>query len=75
MFNRSLLDKWLWRHVHERGLVERFGCSWVGGVLMSLLGVYGVVLWKNLMRGWRKFSTHTRLEVGDGSKVRFWHDL
>jgi hypothetical protein len=30
---------------------------------------------KNIMRGWGKFCNHTRFKVGDGSKVRFWHDL
>jgi hypothetical protein len=45
-----------------------------GGVLMSLLGRiwwgYG-----RLLGSYGKFSSHTRLELGDGSKVRFWHDL
>jgi len=27
------------------------------------------------MRGSRKFSSHTRFDVGNGSKIRFWHDL
>ena len=26
------------------------------------------------MRDWGKFYSHTRFEVGDGSKVSFWHD-
>jgi hypothetical protein len=30
---------------------------------------------KNIMRGWGKFCNHTRFKVGDGSKVKFWHDL
>jgi hypothetical protein len=34
-----------------------------------------VGLWKNIRRGWRKFCSHTRFEVGDVSNVRFWHDL
>jgi hypothetical protein len=34
-----------------------------------------VRFWKNIRRGWRKFSSHTRFEVGNGSKVSFWHDL
>jgi hypothetical protein len=36
--------------------------------------VFGVGLWKNIKKGWEKFSIHTRFEVGDGSKIRFWHD-
>jgi hypothetical protein len=36
-----------------------------------------VSLWKNIRRGWGKFcsNNHTRFEVKDGSKVRFWHEL
>jgi hypothetical protein len=36
---------------------------------------YGVGLWKNIKRGWRKFSSHIRFEVGEGFNVRFWYDL
>jgi hypothetical protein len=25
--------------------------------------------------GLGKFSSHTKFEMGDGSKVRFWHDM
>jgi hypothetical protein len=31
--------------------------------------------WKCLRRGWQGFSKFVRCEVGDGSKVRFWHDV
>jgi hypothetical protein len=34
-----------------------------------------VGLRKNIMRGEEKFSSLTRFEVRDGSKVRLWHDL
>jgi hypothetical protein len=37
---------------------------------MSLLGAYGVGLWKNTRKGCEKFSSHTILE-GDESNVRF----
>jgi hypothetical protein len=46
-----------------------------GGVLVSLLGCMGWVLLKNIRRSWGKFCNHTRFEVRDGSKVRFWHDF
>jgi hypothetical protein len=39
------------------------------------VGAYGVCLWKNILRGWGKFYSRTKFEVGDGSKVKFWHDL
>jgi hypothetical protein len=45
------------------------------GVQVNLLGVYGVCFWKNIGKGWGKFCSHTRFDIGDGSKIRFWHDL
>ena len=37
-------------------------------------GPYGVGIWK-CIRGWAGFANHVRFEVGDGSKVLFWHDV
>lgn len=37
-------------------------------------GLYGVGLWKKIRRGWGKFFARIRFEVGDGSKIRLWHD-
>ena len=39
------------------------------------LGLYRVGLWKNIKRAWGIFSSHTKFEVRDGYKVRFWHNL
>jgi hypothetical protein len=35
------------------------------------LGAYGGELWKNIMKGWGKFSGHIIFEVEGGFKVRF----
>jgi len=69
----------------DMGLREGFGGEWwwtlnmndrgEGGVLVSFLGRMGWGLWKNIRRVWGKFYNHTRFEVDNGSKVRFWHDL
>jgi hypothetical protein len=32
-------------------------------------------VWKHIRRGLRVFSSLVRYEVGDGTKIRFWHDL
>lgn len=32
-------------------------------------------IWKYIRRGWRVFSSFVIYEVGDGFKIRFWHDL
>jgi hypothetical protein len=45
----------------------------VGGVLMRFMGRMGWVCEK-YQEGLGEFSSHTRFEVGDGSKIRFWHD-
>ena len=30
--------------------------------------------WNNICLGWEIFSRHTRLVIGDGTGVWFWHD-
>jgi hypothetical protein len=54
---------------------SKYGNSWGGWCSSEPIGAYEVRLWKNIMRGLGKFSNHTEFEVGDGSKVKFWHDL
>jgi hypothetical protein len=34
-----------------------------------------VSLWKHIRRGWDVFSSFTSVEVDDGARTRFWHDL
>jgi hypothetical protein len=34
-----------------------------------------VGLWKNVRKCWETFSNYTRFEVGDGTRISFWHDL
>jgi len=38
-------------------------------------GMQGVGFWKNIRRVWGELSSHTRFEMGDGSKIHFWHDV
>ena len=46
-----------------------------GGAHREPVRAYAVGLWKNIMRVLGKFSCHTKFKVGDGFKVRLWHDL
>jgi hypothetical protein len=39
------------------------------------VGPLGAGVWKYNRRGWRDFSRFVRYELGNGYKVRFWHDL
>ena len=38
-------------------------------------GPYDVGLWKYISRGWPSFSHLILYDIGDGSRVKFWHDL
>jgi hypothetical protein len=51
-----------------------FGSLWGGRCSIEPLGTHGMDLWKNIRRVWGNFSSHIRFEVGNGSKVCFWHD-
>ena len=80
-FNHALLGKWLWHYGLKREawwrvmLDSKYGRSWGGWCSSEPVRAYGVCLWKNIRRDWKKFCTHTKFEVGDCSKVRFCHGL
>lgn len=37
-------------------------------------GTLEVSVWRHIRKGWEEFVPNTRLVVGNGPKVRFWHD-
>jgi hypothetical protein len=39
------------------------------------VGAHGVGLWKNIRKMWGSFFGFSRLEVVDGIRTKFWHDL
>uniref|UniRef100_A0A2N9FVR5 Reverse transcriptase domain-containing protein n=1 Tax=Fagus sylvatica TaxID=28930 RepID=A0A2N9FVR5_FAGSY len=79
-FNQALLGKWLWRYGCDREafwrrVVEaKYGSLWGGWCSNDIRGPYGVSLWKNIRKGWESFSKHLFLKVGNGERIRFWHD-
>jgi hypothetical protein len=81
IFNRALLGKWLWRYGLERDawwrvvVDSKYGSLWGGWCSLEPRGVFGVGLWKNIRKGWDTFKSFTRLVVGDGTRISFWHDL
>jgi hypothetical protein len=50
---------------------SKFDSLWGEWYSNESFGMYGVGLLKNIRRGWGKFSSHTRFEVGDSSKFNF----
>ena len=53
---------------------SKYGSLWGRWCSLELAGSFGLGLWKNIRKGWEKFSCFTRFEVRDGSKISFWHD-
>jgi hypothetical protein len=77
IFNKAFLGKWLWRYAHKReawwkSVVDaKYGSTWAGWCSLDSLGSHGVGLWKNIRKGWSLFCSHTRLILGNGSRIRF----
>jgi hypothetical protein len=61
----------LWRVVVD----FKYSSSWGGWCSNVVHGSYGVGLCKYIRRDWWEFSIHTRFKLGDGSKIRFWHNV
>jgi hypothetical protein len=53
----------------------KFGSAWGGWCSIDPPGMHGVGLRKNIRKGWRLFCSHTKLELRDGSKIKFWDDV
>jgi hypothetical protein len=41
----------------------------------EVAGPFGFGVWKHIRWGWDVFSRYIRYEVGDGSRIHFWHDV
>ena len=78
-FNRTLLCKWCWSFVDERGAlwkqvisgkyrVEEGGCSY------EVRERYSVGLLKAIRKEWNLLSCRILFLVGNGQRVRFWKD-
>uniref|UniRef100_A0A2N9HYC0 Protein kinase domain-containing protein n=1 Tax=Fagus sylvatica TaxID=28930 RepID=A0A2N9HYC0_FAGSY len=50
---------------------HRFWGGWCTGIVR---GSHGCGLWKVIMAGWDNFAQQVELQVGDGTRVRLWHD-
>jgi hypothetical protein len=60
--------------IRQMVVVEaKYGSIWGGWCPCIHRGVLGVSLW-NICLGWKIFSRHIRLVIGDETRVRFWHD-
>jgi hypothetical protein len=53
----------------------KFGSLWGGWCTLEPGGAFGVGLWNNIRKRWETLKGFTRHEVGDGTRISFWHDL
>jgi hypothetical protein len=53
----------------------KYSSEWGGWHFVDTVGPHWVCLWRYISRGWRLFSSHTRFDLVDGSKIRFWDDV
>lgn len=44
-------------------------------IFNKALLAHGVGSWKNITNGWEVFSCLISFAIGEGSRVRFWHDI
>ena len=78
--NKALLGKWVWRFANakeemwKRVLVAKYGQEEFGWRTKKANGVFGVGVWKEVMKEadwcWDKMN----FKVGKGTKIRFWKD-
>jgi hypothetical protein len=77
LFNRALLETWLWLYntggnASWRLVVEvKYESMWEGWCSNAVYRFYGVGVWINIRRGWEGFSRFVRYEVGDELKTWF----
>jgi len=80
MFNRALLEKWLWCYATEseglwRSVVEvKYDSLWEGWCSNAVFGSYGVGVRKTLGGGGISLDSWD-LRWEDGSKINFWQDV
>ena len=79
-FNQALLWKWLWRFGHEvthlsrRVISTKYGEGQGGWCTKVCRRTHGCGLWRSIQKGWESFSKHLSFVVGEGTRIRFWHD-
>ena len=78
--NQDLLGKWLWRFFLEREnlwrkvILGKFGEVEGGWTAREVRDSYGLSLWKDIRKGWEKFTHRTSILIGNGRRKRFWWD-
>ena len=79
-FNQALLGKWLWRcghevtHLWQRVSSSKYGKGQGGWSTNVCRRSHGCGLWRSINEGWERFFKHLSFVVGEGTRIRFWHN-
>ena len=80
LFNQALLRKWLWQfgkdatHLWHQVIATKYGEDSGGWCTRVVRGTHGCGLWKNIRKGADNFFGHVVYAMGEGNRIRFWHD-
>ncbi|RVW56591.1 Clathrin heavy chain 2 [Vitis vinifera] len=62
-------------HATEKTFSGKFGEEPGGWCSQEGREAHGVGLWKSIRKVWGTFKAKTRFEVGNGRRIKFWHDV
>ena len=62
-------------HATEKTFSGKFGEEPGGWCSREGREAHGVGLWKSIRKVWGTFKAKTRFEVGNGRRIKFWHDV
>ncbi len=81
LFNQALLGKWTWHfgternHILRKFIEPKNGCDRGGWCSKLVNSPFGVSLWKTIWKDWNSFRRFISFEVGDESRLSFWHKI
>ena len=59
----------------EKGYRDEYGNEWGEQRTKAISSPYSASLWRSIRQEWETFSTNLQFEVGNGTRVKFWHDI
>ena len=80
LFNKDLLGKWLWSFGKENNslwhqvIAAKYEEEKGGWCTRGVRGAHGCGMWGNIKEETKKFFSQILHNVGEGSRVSFWHD-
>ena len=80
LFNQGLLGKWLWRFGKESSrlwhqvIAMKYEVARGGWCTRGVRGSYGRGMWKGISTVAERFFGQIVYVVGEGHRIRFWHD-